>query len=626
MEVNKLFGVDGQVVLITGGSRGIGKMMAEGFVRNGAKVYISSRDKKACDETANELNAIGRGQCIPIPEDLSTIEGCQRLATALQERESKLHTLINNSGIAWGGGFPTHDKKGWNKVMDLNLTAPFFLTKFLLPVLQTNARVINVGSVAGVMPQKIGTFAYDTSKAAVHHLTKVLAAELAPLKINVNCIAPGLVPTKMSKQIVFVTGKKFEEMAVEGIPLSRPGVPTDMAGAALFFASPASAWITGATLVVDGGQVNAARSGGESKLTSKHPTVKTKLPVLTQPTSPRLSDVALTTVFKSDFMLLAMKYDKLLRLWGKESKRSNQTSCDYEMKSILAQNTTAEAIQAKLKCKSLHEAVCTLSQMDLKCLVEKKMEAIEKLVLQNTHVESSNPEEHNYPATLSRLPTFLAMIDRLMQLHSSAEEATKRPPPITNQSNNLPILPQTEEDTSQVKQLKNQVIELEAKLEEHNAKYLQAETKLHRELDALKEECTTQNQTIKNVHDKIQASQRDLVHAKQELETAQCKIELLQQECHRHDKALAKALDARDSISKQLIERDATVCQLKSEIINAKQQLDKQTNQDVQEITKKLANAQDKIELLQSKIQQFEMLVAGYTEEDDALVHRIERW
>ncbi|KAG9410083.1 hypothetical protein AC1031_018116 [Aphanomyces cochlioides] len=230
--------------------------------------------------------------------------------------------------------------------------------------------------------------------------------------------------------------------------------------------------------------------------------------------------------------------------------RSNQTSCDHEMKSILAQNTTAEAIQAKLKCKSLDEAVCTLSlQMDLKYLVEKKMEAIEKLVLQN---ESSNPEEHNYPATLSRLPTFLALIDRIMQLHSSAVEATKRPPPITNQSNNLPILPQTVEDISQVKQLKTQVKELEAKLEEHKDKYLQAETKLHRELNALKQECTTQNQTIMNAHDKIQASQKDLVHATQELETAQCKIELLQQECHRHDKTLPKALDARDSISKQV--------------------------------------------------------------------------
>ncbi|KAG9410080.1 hypothetical protein AC1031_018114 [Aphanomyces cochlioides] len=215
---------------------------------------------------------------------------------------------------------------------------------------------------------------------------------------------------------------------------------------------------------------------------------------------------------------------------------------------------------------------------------------------------------------------------RIMQLHSSAVEATKRPPPITNQSNNLPILPQTVEDISQVKQLKTQVKELEAKLEEHKDTYLQAETKLHRELNALKQECTTQNQTIMNAHDKIQASQKDLVHATQELETAQCKIELLQQECHRHDKTLPKALDARDSISKQLVERDATVCQLKSEIMNAKQQLDKQTNQDIQEITKELANAQDKIELLQSKIEQFEMLVAGYTEEDDALVHRIERW
>ncbi|CAK4732998.1 unnamed protein product [Aphanomyces euteiches] len=262
MELNKLFSVDGLTVLITGGSKGIGKMMAEGFVRNGAKVYISARDKAICDETAKELNAIGPGQCIPIPEDLSTTAGCKRLVAALQQRESKLDVLINNSGIGWAGGVHAHDEDTWSKILNLNLSTPFFLTKFLLPLLQTNARVINIGSISGIVPNKLGSTAYDTSKAALHHLTKALAAELAPLRITVNSISPGLVPTTMSDEMVIATGKQFDEMAAQDIPLRRPGLPTDLAGAAIFLASPAAAWITGGILVVDGGQVNAITSGG----------------------------------------------------------------------------------------------------------------------------------------------------------------------------------------------------------------------------------------------------------------------------------------------------------------------------------------------------------------------------
>ncbi|ETW06101.1 hypothetical protein H310_03694 [Aphanomyces invadans] len=266
MEINALFGVKNQVVLITGGSRGIGKMMAEGFVRNGAKVYISARSDKVCQETAAELSAMGPGKCIPLPQDVSTIEGCQLLANALQERESKLHVLINNSGVAWGGGFDTHNAKAWSKVMDLNVTAPFFLTKFMLPLLQTHARVIMIGSIAGLQPQDLGTLAYDTSKAAIHHMTRALAVQLAPKQITVNCIAPGLVPTKMSKQIATATGKEFQEIADVAIPLGRPGSPTDMAGPALFLASPAAGWITGTVLAVDGGQVFATPTGDNSKL------------------------------------------------------------------------------------------------------------------------------------------------------------------------------------------------------------------------------------------------------------------------------------------------------------------------------------------------------------------------
>ncbi|KAF0691480.1 Aste57867_17306 [Aphanomyces stellatus] len=263
MEVSKLFSVEKQTVLITGGSRGIGKMIAEGFVRNGARVYISARSEKDCDETAAELTAAGPGECIPIPEDLGSIEGCLRLAAALQQRESKLDVLVNNSGVAWAGGFGGHTPEMWSKVMDLNLTAPFFLTKYLLPLLQTNARIIMVGSVAGRRPQSYGSYAYDVSKAALHHLTRVLAADLAPRQITVNAIAPGLVPTKMTRHVPTISGKNHDGFAKDTVPLQRPGGPSDMAGATLFFASPAGAWVTGAVLSVDGGQYEATHIGAK---------------------------------------------------------------------------------------------------------------------------------------------------------------------------------------------------------------------------------------------------------------------------------------------------------------------------------------------------------------------------
>ncbi|KDO34110.1 hypothetical protein SPRG_01381 [Saprolegnia parasitica CBS 223.65] len=265
MEVTKLFAVKDQTVLITGGSRGIGKMIAEAFVRNHAKVYISSRDAKVCDQTAAELTAVGPGQCIAIPADLGTDAGIEHVVSSLQAKEAKLDVLINNSGASWGGGFDLHTEKAWHKIMDLNVKAPFFLIKKLLPMMETNSRIINIGSIAGVLPQPgIGTFAYDTSKAAIHHLTRVLALELAPRGITVNAIAPGLVPTKMSKQISNATGLGMDELA-QGVPLKRPGSDLDMAGAAIYYASPAGAWVTGTVLTVDGGQIGAA-STGNSKL------------------------------------------------------------------------------------------------------------------------------------------------------------------------------------------------------------------------------------------------------------------------------------------------------------------------------------------------------------------------
>ncbi|KAG7401770.1 hypothetical protein PHYBOEH_011059 [Phytophthora boehmeriae] len=271
-----LFDVKDKVVVITGGGRGIGKMMADGFVQNGAKVYIASRSLGACEETAAELNAKGPGQCIALQANLLSEAGCKALAQEIAKRESKVDVLINNSGVSWGGSFDQHHEAAWNKVLTVNVTSPFHLTKFLLPLLDAAAnssdaaRIINVGSVAGLMPQQIDTIAYDTSKAAIHHMTRVLAAKLARRPngghILVNAIAPGLVPSKMSQGISVVTGLGMDDLAT-GIPIQRFGNDSDMAGLAIFLASKASGWISGMVIASDGGQIYTMESGvGAAKL------------------------------------------------------------------------------------------------------------------------------------------------------------------------------------------------------------------------------------------------------------------------------------------------------------------------------------------------------------------------
>ncbi|EGZ29640.1 hypothetical protein PHYSODRAFT_252686 [Phytophthora sojae] len=276
LQLQQLFDVKDKVVVITGGGRGIGKMMADGFVQNGAKVYIASRSLKACEETAEELNAKGPGKCIPLQANLLSEAGCKELADEIAKRESKVDVLINNSGVSWGGNFEQHHEAAWNKVLTVNVTSPFHLTKFLLPLLDAAAtssdaaRVINVGSVAGLMPQQIDTIAYDTSKAAIHHMTRGLAAKLARRPngghILVNAIAPGLVPSKMSQGISVVTGLAMDDLAT-GIPIQRFGLDSDMAGLAIFLSSKASGWITGMVIASDGGQVYTMETGvGPSKL------------------------------------------------------------------------------------------------------------------------------------------------------------------------------------------------------------------------------------------------------------------------------------------------------------------------------------------------------------------------
>lgn len=248
-----LFSVEGKVVLVTGGSRGIGAMIARGFVEAGAKVYISARKAAECAKTAAALSE--KGACIAIPADLSTEAGCQALADAIAAREGALHVLVNNAGANWGAPLAEFPDSGWDKVLALNVKGPFHMTKMLLPLLENAgtaadpARVINIGSIDGLQAPAMETYAYSSSKAAVHQLTRHLAHNLAPRKIIVNAIAPGPFESKMMAE----TLQRFGEGIRASNPLGRIGEPDDMAGTAIFLSSKASAYITGAVIPVDGG-------------------------------------------------------------------------------------------------------------------------------------------------------------------------------------------------------------------------------------------------------------------------------------------------------------------------------------------------------------------------------------
>lgn len=257
--MKNLFNVSGKVVLVTGGSRGIGEMIATGFAENGAKVYISSRDADACDALAKSLNEAG-GDVTALPNDLSTMAGVEKLAAELMERETKLDVLVNNAGANWGAPIDDFPESGWDKVMNLNVKSIFFLTQKLLPVLraaashEAPARVINTASIDGMHAPGLETYSYSSSKAAVINLTRHLARRLASDNINVTGIAPGPFQSKM----MAATIENFGDALVQSVPKKRIGVPEDMAGVAIFLASEASAYITGATIPVDGGLVAAS--------------------------------------------------------------------------------------------------------------------------------------------------------------------------------------------------------------------------------------------------------------------------------------------------------------------------------------------------------------------------------
>ena len=258
------FSIEGKVALVTGGSRGIGEMIAAGFLQHGAKVYISSRKKAVCDQTAGQLQEKFGGSCTSIPGDMSELDGIDSVVSKIEEKESQLDILVNNAGATWGAPLGEFPENGWDKVMDTNVKGIFFLTQRCLPLLRASAsaedpaRVVNIGSVDGIKTPRFDNFSYGPSKAAVHHLTRQMAAHLVRENIIVNAIAPGPFPSWMlSAGVGFggqVEGADWESVG-KGNPRGRVGTMEDIAGLAIFLSSRAGAFTVGETITCDGGSV-----------------------------------------------------------------------------------------------------------------------------------------------------------------------------------------------------------------------------------------------------------------------------------------------------------------------------------------------------------------------------------
>jgi 2-deoxy-D-gluconate 3-dehydrogenase len=262
MNLENLFSIKGKVAVVTGGSRGIGEMIAAGFLANGAKVYISSRKAEACHATAKRLVEKFGGECVGLPANLAELSGIDELTQELTNREQRVDILVNNAGVSWGAGLEEFPELGWDKVMDTNVKGVFFLTQRLLPLLEAGAspedpaRVINVGSIDGIKTPVFDTFSYGPSKAAVHALTRQLASHLVKRNIIVNAIAPGPFPTWMLSTGVGGGGdvETTDWDAVGRVnPRGRVGTPEDIAGLAIFLSSRAGAFTVGEVISCDGG-------------------------------------------------------------------------------------------------------------------------------------------------------------------------------------------------------------------------------------------------------------------------------------------------------------------------------------------------------------------------------------
>lgn len=247
-----MFDLTGKIAVITGGSRGIGKMITEEFVKRGVRTYITARKAEACEETAKELSAYG--ECIALPCDLSTVDNIRKFVADISGREKQLDILINNAGAAWGEEFDKFSESGWDKVMDLNVKSLFFLTQKFAPLLRasasaaTPAKVVNIASIDGIYNALPETYSYSASKAAVIHLTRRLAKRLAPEHILVNAIAPGAFASNMN-----VWARDEPEKVAQRIPTGRIGKPSDIAGTAVYMCSSAGDYLVGITIPVDGG-------------------------------------------------------------------------------------------------------------------------------------------------------------------------------------------------------------------------------------------------------------------------------------------------------------------------------------------------------------------------------------
>ena len=267
MQFNDLFSIKGKTALVTGGSRGIGEMIAAGFLANGAKVYISARKADVCAATAKRLSEAYGGECIALQADLSQLAGVESLTKQLSERESTLDILVNNAGASWGAPLELFPEVGWDKVMDTNVKGVFFLTQKLLPLLRqaaratSPARVINIGSVDGIKAATFDSFSYGASKAAVHHLTRFMAAHLTKEHILFNAIAPGPFPTWMLSTGVGFGGETEKvdwQLVGKHNPSGRVGTAQDIAGLAIFLCSRAGEYVVGQTIACDGGVVGTS--------------------------------------------------------------------------------------------------------------------------------------------------------------------------------------------------------------------------------------------------------------------------------------------------------------------------------------------------------------------------------